>query len=253
MSTATGSSLLPREGQLLGQTVVVIGGSAGIGLETARLARDGGAKLVLAARNAEALQRAASELGAQRSAAFDATDFAQLERFFNELPAPIDHVLLTGPGPYYAPLAEFDFDKARRDVEAHLFLPMQVARMARTKVRAGGTLVFMGGTGGRHAAPGMALIGALTAAMPALVRNLALEIAPVRVNLIAAGFVDTPLSASLLGNQLDARREQLRNTLPIGRVVGPADIAALAVHLMTNTALTGGTYDIDGGQQLVEQ
>jgi NAD(P)-dependent dehydrogenase (short-subunit alcohol dehydrogenase family) len=61
------------------------------------------------------------------------------------------------------------------------------------------------------------------------------------------------LSASLLGNQLDARREQLRNTLPIRRVVGPADIAALAVHIMTNTALTGGSYDIDGGQQIVEQ
>ena len=253
MSTATGSSLLQPERQLLGQTVVVIGGSAGIGLETARLARDGGAKLVLAARNPETLQRAASELGAPHGAAFDATDFAQLERFFNELPARIDHVLLTGPGPYYATLAEFDFDKGRRDVEAHLFLPMQVARMARKKVRAGGTLLFMGGTGGRHTAPGMALIGALTVAMPALVRNLALEIAPVRVNLIAAGFVDTPLSASLLGNQLDARREQLRTTLPIGRVVGPADIAALAVHIMTNTALTGGTYDIDGRQQLVEQ
>jgi NAD(P)-dependent dehydrogenase (short-subunit alcohol dehydrogenase family) len=138
-------------------------------------------------------------------------------------------------------------------VEAHLFLPMQVARMAMKKVRAGGTLLFMGGTGGRHTAPGMALVGALTAAMPALVRNLAVEIAPVRVNLIAAGFVDTPLSASLLGNQLDGRREQLRTTLPIGRVVGPADIAALAVHIMTNTALTGGTYDIDGGQQLVQQ
>ena len=72
-----------------------------------------------------------------------------------------------------------------------------------------------------------------------------------RVNLIAAGFVDTPLSAALLGDQLDARREQLRATLPIGRVVGPADIAALAVHLMTNTAVTGATFDIDGGQQLV--
>jgi NAD(P)-dependent dehydrogenase (short-subunit alcohol dehydrogenase family) len=99
----------------------------------------------------------------------------------------------------------------------------------------------------------MVLIGALTAAMPALAKNLAVEIAPVRVNLIAARFVDTPLSASLLGNQIDARREQLRTTLPIGRVVGPTDIAALAVHNMTNTALTGGTYDIDGGQQLVEQ
>jgi NAD(P)-dependent dehydrogenase (short-subunit alcohol dehydrogenase family) len=88
--------------------------------------------------------------------------------------------------------------------------------------------------------------------MPALTKALALEIAPVRVNLIAAGFVDTPLSASLLGDQLDARREQLRATLPIRRVVGPADVAALAVHLMTNTALTGATCDIDGGQQLVE-
>jgi NAD(P)-dependent dehydrogenase (short-subunit alcohol dehydrogenase family) len=85
-----------------------------------------------------------------------------------------------------------------------------------------------------------------------LTKDLALELAPVRVNLIAAGFVDTPLSASLLGDQLEARREQLRATLPIRRVVGPADVAALAVHLMTNTALTGGTYDIDGGQQLVD-
>ena len=76
--------------------------------------------------------------------------------------------------------------------------------------------------------------------------------APVRVNLIAAGFVDTPLSAFLLGDQIDERRAQLRATLPIGRIVGPADIAALAVHLMTNTAITGATFDIDGGQQLVE-
>jgi NAD(P)-dependent dehydrogenase (short-subunit alcohol dehydrogenase family) len=111
----------------------------------------------------------------------------------------------------------------------------------------------MGGTGGRRTALGLSLIGALTAAMPALTKNLALELAPIRVNLIAAGFVDTPLSASLLGDQLDARREQLRSTLPIRRVVGPADIAALAVHLMANTAVTGATFDIDGGQQLAEQ
>ena len=72
-----------------------------------------------------------------------------------------------------------------------------------------------------------------------------------RVNLIAAGFIDTPLSASLLGDQLDARRKELRETLPIRRVVTPADVAALAVHIMTNTALTGATYDIDGGQRFV--
>ena len=183
--------------------------------------------------------------------AFDATDFDRLAQFFHELPTPIDHVLVTGPGPYYASLAEFDFEKARRDVEAHLFLPLQVARHAANKVRPGGTLLFIGGTGGRRAAKGFALISALTAAMPAMTQNLALELAPVRVNLIAAGFVDTPLSASLLGDELDNRRNQLRATLPIRRVVSPADVAALAVHIMTNTALTGATYDIDGGQQLV--
>jgi NAD(P)-dependent dehydrogenase (short-subunit alcohol dehydrogenase family) len=129
---------------------------------------------------------------------------------------------------------------------------VEVARNAVNRVRPGGTLLFMGGTGGRRTAPGLAFIGALTAASPAMTRVLALELAPVRVNLIAAGFVDTPLSAAILGDQLDARREQLRATLPIRRVVGPADIAALAVHLMTNTAITGATFDIDGGQQLVE-
>jgi NAD(P)-dependent dehydrogenase (short-subunit alcohol dehydrogenase family) len=251
MSTTT-TSPIQREPELLGQTVVVIGGSAGMGLETARRARSEGARVILTGRDPERLQRAATELEALSTAAFDVTDFTRLSKFFDELPTPIDHVMVTGPGPYYAPLSEFDIDKARRDVEAHLLLPIEIARNAVGKVRPGGTLLFVGGTGGRHTAVGLTLISAITAAHPALTKSLALEIAPIRVNLIAAGFVDTPLSATLLGDQLDARREQLRTTLPIRRVVGPADIAALAIHLMSNTAITGATYDIDGGQQLVE-
>jgi NAD(P)-dependent dehydrogenase (short-subunit alcohol dehydrogenase family) len=147
-----------------GQTVVVIGGSAGIGLETARRARTAGADVILTGRNSERLQHAAGELGALSTATFDANDSTALEDFFAHLDGPIDHVM---------------------------------------------------------------------------------------VNLIAAGFVDTPLSASLLGDRLEERRDQLRATLPIGRVVGPAEVVALAVHIMSNTALTGATYDIDGGQQLV--
>jgi NAD(P)-dependent dehydrogenase (short-subunit alcohol dehydrogenase family) len=236
---------------LLGQTVIVIGGSSGIGLETARYARAQGADVLITGRDRERLQRAATEVEAQSTAAFDATDFKLLDKFFDDLPAPVDHVLLTGPGPYYAALTKFDIEKARHDIEAHLLLPLQVARKATNKVRPGGTLLFMGGTGGRSPAKGLVLISALRAALPAMVRNLALELAPVRVNLIAAGFVDTPLSAELLGDQLENRRKQLRATLPIRRVVHPSDVAALAVHIMTNTALTGATYDIDGGQQLV--
>jgi NAD(P)-dependent dehydrogenase (short-subunit alcohol dehydrogenase family) len=231
---------------LRGQTVVVLGGTAGIGLETARLAREHGAELILTARNAERLSEVGRELEAQ-TVAFDVTDFDRLGAFFAGL--AVDHVLVTGPGPYYAPLPDLDLAEARRDVESHLLLPIAIAQHAIGRVR--GSLLFMGGTGGRRTAPGLTVIGALTAAMPALVRNLALEVAPTRVNLIAAGFVDTPLSATLLGDGLEARRQELRDTLPIRRVVGPQDIAALAIHLLANTALTGATYDIDGGQQLV--
>jgi NAD(P)-dependent dehydrogenase (short-subunit alcohol dehydrogenase family) len=238
--------------QLAGQTVVVIGGSAGMGFETARRARQEGADVIITARDHDRLHRAGLELGAS-IAAFDATDFDRLARFFGELRSSIDHVLLTGPGPRYTPPLELGVEEAHRELDAHLLLPLQIARNARGKVRPGGTVLFIGGTGGRRTAPGLAFFSALTAALPAMTRNLALELAPIRVNLIAAGFVDTPLSASLLGDQLDARREQLRAALPIGRVVGPDDIAALAVHVMSNTAITGATLDIDGGQQLVER
>jgi NAD(P)-dependent dehydrogenase (short-subunit alcohol dehydrogenase family) len=182
MTTAPAVSVGQRDPELPGQIVVVIGGSSGIGLETARRARTEGADVILTGRNPDRLKAAAAELGALSSSAFDATDPAALDGFFNDLPETIDHVMVTGPGPYYANVADLDRDRAHR---------------------------------------------------------------------IAAGFVDSPLSASLLGDDIEARRAELRATLPIGRVVGPADIAALAVHLMINTAITGGSYDIDGGQQLL--
>jgi NAD(P)-dependent dehydrogenase (short-subunit alcohol dehydrogenase family) len=141
--------------QLAGQTVVVIGGSSGIGLETARRARLEGAKVIITARNKDRLHEVGQALDAEISA-FDALDFERLGLFFDELPTPIDHVLVSGSGPYYAPLAEFDFDKARRDVDAHLWLQL------------------------------------------------------------------------LTGDRIEARREELRKRLPIGRVVGPEDVAAPA-------------------------
>jgi NAD(P)-dependent dehydrogenase (short-subunit alcohol dehydrogenase family) len=248
MTSATPVSI-QREPELSGQTVVCIGGSAGIGLETARRARAEGAEVILTGRNPGRLKEAALDVGAQRTAAFDATDAASLKEFFQALPPEIDHVMVTGPGPRYGPLLEMDSDEVREALTDHAVLALEIARNAAGKVRAGGTLLFMGGTGGRRVRPGLGIVSAATAMLPPFAASLALELAPVRVNLIAAGFVDTPLSASLLGDDLDQRRDELHRTLPIGRVVGPADVAALAVHIMANTALTGATYDIDGGQQ----
>jgi NAD(P)-dependent dehydrogenase (short-subunit alcohol dehydrogenase family) len=238
-------------GSLLGQTVVVLGGSAGIGLATARAATAEGAGVVITGRTGSRLEEAAKDVGAVGHAAFDATDSGRLGTFFRTLPGPVNHVLVSGSGPMYAPLAELDTAAAARHVGDHLKLYLDVAQLAATAVQPGGTVLFISGTGGRRPAVGLSVISLLTAGMPALVKNLALELAPVRVNLIAPGFVDTPLSASLLGDGLDARRAQLRETLPIRRVVGPGDVAAVAVHLMVNTALTGATFDVDGGQQII--
>jgi NAD(P)-dependent dehydrogenase (short-subunit alcohol dehydrogenase family) len=248
---ATNPSRTNGTPELVGQTVVVIGGSSGIGLETAREARARGARVVLTARTSERLRDVARELDALDTATFDASDPGRLEQFFRDLPGPIDHIMVTAGGPHYMPLADMDLGEARRAFDERLSMTLGTALYSRGRVRPRGSLLFVGGTGGRHPGVGLTIMSTLTAALPALTANLALELAPTRVNLIAPGFVDTPLSASLLGDQIQARRDQLRATLPIGRVVGPADVAALAVHIMSNETLTGATYDIDGGQQLI--
>ncbi len=233
----------------LGQTLLVIGGSAGIGLATAREARSEGANVILTARNHERLIEAATAIGAQQTAAFDANDTLALASFFEELEDPIDHVMVTAGGPTYGPLLEMSAGEVTSALSSRIVLALEVTRHAVRRMRAGGTLLFIGGIGGRRIGRGSGTVSAATAALPPFIAALGLEVAPVRVNLIAPGFVDTPLSASLLGDQLEARRTELRETLPIGRVVSPADVAALAVHIMGNTAITGATYDIDGGQQ----
>jgi NAD(P)-dependent dehydrogenase (short-subunit alcohol dehydrogenase family) len=252
MTNATTTSPAGDEPELLGQTVVVIGGSSGIGLETARRARAQGAEVIVTGRNSERLEQPGRELGALSTAAFDATDPDALTLFFGSCRTPIDHVMVTAGDPPYGALLEVSPEEARHLLTGRVVLPVDVARAAVGKVRPLGSLIFMGSTGHRRPRIGEGIISTVSGATAALIANLALEVAPVRVNMVAPGFVDTRLSASLLGDRLEARRDELRATLPIGRVVGPGDVAALAVHLMINTAVTGATFDVDGGQQLVE-
>jgi NAD(P)-dependent dehydrogenase (short-subunit alcohol dehydrogenase family) len=238
-------------GRLTGQTVVIIGGSSGMGLETARQARAAGAEVILTGRNHDRLERAGHEVGALRTAELDLSDPAGLEPFFDGLPNLIDHVLVTGGGPMYVSIADLDFDEALRVLDEHLVGALRIARACATRVRPGGSLTFITGTDARRPGVGSSVAAILAAALPTVAANIALEFAPVRANVVACGFVDTPLSARILGVDLDRRREELRATLPIGRVVGPADVASTVVHLMTNTAVTGATYDVDGGQQVI--
>ena len=153
MTSGTTPVPIEREPELLGQTVVVIGGSAGIGLEIARRARAEGAEVILTGRDPDRLKQAALGIDAQRTAAFDANDTASLQKFFSDLPTPIDHVMFAAGGPSYGPLLEMDADQVREVLSGHVVLGLEVARNAAGKMRPGGTLLLMGGTGGRSLTP----------------------------------------------------------------------------------------------------
>ncbi len=238
------------EPALAGRRLVLLGATAGIGLAAARLALGQGARVTVVGRGAEGAERVREELPHARVARFDASDEDALRAFFAEA-GEQDHVLVTSGGPHYAPLADMDLHEARRAADERLRTMLFVARHAAPRVAEGGSLTFMGTTGARRPTVGLAILGAIGAAAESLVRGLAVELAPVRVNLLAAGFVDTGLSARLLGDGLEARREEPRRTLPIRRVVQPEDVARLALHVMANPAITGTTIDIDGGESLL--
>ena len=254
MTTEASSVSSAREPELLGHTVVLIGGSAGIGLETARCARSKGADVILTGRNPERLKQAALDVDARGTAAFDADDSAGVKRFFDQLPGPIDHVLVAAyTRRSYGPMLESPSEEVGQGVGRRVSQVLEIARHAAPKMRPGGTLLLTGGSE-RKFSREYGITPAAFSVLPPFTAALALELAPVRVNLIQAAFVDTALAATYFADSaaVEARREELRMTLPIRRVVGPADIAALAVHLMTNTAITGATYDIDGGQRLID-
>lgn len=239
------------EETLQNQHVIVLGGSSGIGFATARLAHAQGAKLVLVARDAHQLEAASRALGGSaRTAAFDVADEGAVSTFF-EQSERIDHVVLAAGGPFYASLAQMNFSEARRYFDSHIWPALYVARYAVPQMVPTGSVLFFSGTQIRRPAFGLSVVSVVGHATRTLTENFALELAPIRVNTIACGFVDTPLSASLLGEGLKARREELERTLPIHRVVQPEDVAKLAVHLMLNTAITGATYALDGGQSLL--
>jgi NAD(P)-dependent dehydrogenase (short-subunit alcohol dehydrogenase family) len=255
MTTEAASAIPAREPALLGQTVVVLGGSAGIGLETARRARGEGADVFLTGRNPERLAQAARDVGARGSAAFDANDAAAVKRFFDDLPGPIDHVLVAAyTSRFYGPMLEHPSEDVGRAVSERVVQVLEIARNAAPRMRSGGTLLLTGGSS-RKFDRSIGISPAVFSLLRAFTAALALELSPVRVNLIEAGFVDTALAASFFNGDeaaLEDRREELRATLPVRRVIAPADLAAMAVHVMTNTAVTGATFDVDGGQRLID-
>lgn len=233
------------------QHVVVIGGSSGIGLGVARACLERGASLTLVSRSRERLARAAAELGEPRRVrtfAADATQEVEVQSLFNEHP-PARHVVVTAVEGHVQPIRALDIAAARRVIDSKLVAALHVAKHAR--IEPGGSLTFTAGIAAERPGPSGAVVAAVNGALMALARALAVELAPVRVNALSPGWVDTPVWDSLAGGAKQERFEQHARRLPVGRVGAPADIAHAALFLMGNGFTTGEVLRVDGGHRLV--
>ena len=228
---------------LAGKKVVVIGGSSGIGLSTAELARTHGADVIISSRSAAKLDPVAERLNVIAIPA-DVTNDESVKDLLRRT-GPVDHVVLTAAQLKTGPFKTVAMDDVRATREGKFWGAWRVAREA--EIRPGGSLTLVTGFLSVRPRPNSAIISAANGALESLARALALELAPVRVNAVSPGVIDTPIRAAM---PEQARREMLAKTaasLPVGRVGAAEDIAQQIVSFMANGFATGSIVYIDGG------
>ncbi|HEY3267971.1 MAG TPA: SDR family oxidoreductase [Armatimonadota bacterium] len=236
---------------LQNRTVLIFGGSSGIGLATGQAAAAAGARVVVVGRRKDALDQAVGLIGPGASAvAADIGIEADVRRVF-ETAGEVDHVVTTAANLTYAPITEFQMEDAQRVLDSKLLGPLMVAKHAGKRLPATGSITFISGVAAYKPMPGGAMVGAANAALESLAQTAAVELAPIRVNVVSPGVVDTP---SWSGMPADDRRRyfaSLAATLPARRIGQPEDLAQAILAVMTNAYITGTVLHVDGGHRLV--
>jgi NAD(P)-dependent dehydrogenase (short-subunit alcohol dehydrogenase family) len=232
-------------------TVVVLGGSSGIGLATAKAAQSEGAQVIVTGRSRDRLQKAQAELGAAaRTVMLDVADEAGTRSLIEELPH-LDHLFITAgtliSDRHLAP----ESATLRPAMDTRFLGALYAAKYSASKIRSGGSITFMSGTAARRPLPGASVATASCGAVEAFARALALDLAPIRVNTIQPGYVDTPLLDDLLGSQRNEFLAAAAARLPVKRIGRADEIADAVLFLMKNGYVTGITLTIDGGGLLV--
>lgn len=232
---------------LAGKKIVVVGGSSGIGLATTELAKQEGADVVIASRSAARLDPVAERLKVT-AIPVDVTSDQSVAELFRRA-GPVDHVVLTAAQLRTGPFKTVAMEDVRATMEAKFWGAWRVAREA--EIRPGGSLTLVTGFLSVRPRPNSAIIGAANGALESLARALALELAPVRVNAVSPGVIDTPIRAAM---PEAARKEMLAKTaaaLPVGRVGMAEDIARQIASFMANGFATGSIVYIDGGALVI--
>ncbi|WP_327429304.1 SDR family oxidoreductase [Streptomyces sp. NBC_01236] len=241
------------------ERIVIVGGSSGMGLALAESALAGGADVTIVGRSPERLAAAERQLGGGdrlRAVAADITSEPDTERLFKtvgETVGAIDHVVLTAADATgaYQPITSFDLEAGRRLVDSKLFGAVLLAKYAAPHLTSGGSITLTSGIAAYRPAPGGSMVAAVNGALASLTYALALELAPIRVNALSPGWVDTPIWDTIAGDGKQARLDAMAQRLPVGRIGTPHDIAEALLALMHNRFITATVLHADGGHRLV--
>jgi len=232
--------------ELHGQTVVVIGGSAGMGFAVAKLAMEQGAEVTIASRSSQRLREAAEQLGSVQTRVVDITREQDISALFHEMER-VNHVFVSAARPLFGEILETDLEVFRIDVDQRFMGLLYVVRHAAPKMKQG-SITFVTGSFSSRPAVGVVVSSALLAAGEALAKGLALELAPIRANAISPGAIDT-LFPGEEGNK--EMKQWAEDTLPVKRIGTAEEVAQAALLLMTNGYITGEVLHIDGGGRFV--
>jgi NAD(P)-dependent dehydrogenase (short-subunit alcohol dehydrogenase family) len=237
---------------LQGQTIVVMGGSSGIGLATAQKAAQAGAKVVITGRDSARLTAALAQLpSGTRGESVDATDADDLREFFDALGAFHHLVLSISSGGGAGPFATIDVGALRRAFEGKFFAQFQAAQGALRTLDRHGSITFVTAASARAPLPGTSGLAAINGALESMVKTLAAELKPLRVNALSPGIVETPIWEKWPEEQRRAMLDKEAAALPVGRIGRPDEVAEAILLLVTNGFMTGTVLECDGGVRLV--
>lgn len=228
---------------LTGKKVVVVGGSSGIGLATAEMAKAQGAEVIIASRSADKVKAAADKV-ACKGLVCDVTNDDSVVNFFKSVGA-VDHVVVSAAQLKSGPFKTVSMEDARSTLEGKLWGAWRVARAA--EIKAGGSLTLVSGFLSIRPRPNSAIVSAANGALESLARALALELAPVRVNCVSPGIIDTPIRAAMPEAARKDMLAKIAGGLPVGRVGLAEDIGVQILSFMANGFASGAVVYIDGG------
>jgi NAD(P)-dependent dehydrogenase (short-subunit alcohol dehydrogenase family) len=234
-----------------GKNIVIVGGGSGIGLEVARACQRRGASLFLIGRTEGKLKAAAESLGGStKYEVADVVNEEQIETAFSRI-GFLHHLFVSAQDTDLAPVSDLTMFDHRKTLDSKVWGALHCAKHAAPLIPKGGSITFISGLSGRRGYPGFALAGAANAAIEAVARNLAVELAPVRVNTVCAGMIDTETLERLFGENRNQLVEEMASRLPVERIGTVKEVADAVIFLMSNGFATGSTLVLDGGDTLV--